>query len=54
MVGCVCGIGGEGDEVGEGADGMEGAFEGGVRRDAGLEAHSVWGGREVSFEHCGR
>lgn len=30
--------GGEGDEVGEGADGIESAFEGGVRGDGGLEA----------------
>ena len=44
MVGCVCGISGESNEVGEGANGIEGAFEGGVRQDAGLEAHSVWGG----------
>lgn len=33
--------GGEGDEVGEGADGIESAFEGGVRGDGGLEADSV-------------
>ena len=27
--------------MGEGANGIEGAFEGGVRRDSGLEANSV-------------
>lgn len=36
--------GGESDEVGERADGIDGAFEGGVRGDGGLETHSV--GRE--------
>lgn len=51
-MGCVCGIGGDGDEVGEGADGIEGAFEGGVRRDGGLKTQSVWGGRKVSVSNA--
>lgn len=50
MVGRVCRIGGEGDEVGEGANGIEGAFEGGVRGDSGLDAHSV--GRQVSLSNA--
>lgn len=51
MVGCVWRIGGEGDEVGEGANGIKGAFEGGVRRDGGLEAYSV-GMRGVSSSNA--
>lgn len=39
MVGCVWRSGGEGDEMGEGANGIEGAFEGGVRGHGGLEAN---------------
>ena len=39
--------GGESDEVGDGANGIQGAFEGGVRRDSGLEANS--GGCGVSL-----
>ena len=50
MVGWVWKGGGEGDEMGEGANGKKGAFEGGVRRDGGLEANSVGSG--VSFEQC--
>lgn len=48
---CVWGSGGEGDDVGEGADSVEGAFEGGMRGDGGLEANSV--GRVVSLSNGG-
>lgn len=48
MVGWVWKGGGEGDEMGEGADGKKGAFEGGVRRDGGLEANSVGCGVSLS------
>ena len=45
MVGWVWRSGGERDEVGEWANGIEGALEGGVRGDGGLEANSVGEGR---------
>lgn len=51
MVGCVWRSGGEGDEMGEGANGIEGAFEGGVRGNVGLEANSV-GMRGVSSRNA--
>ncbi len=41
MVDRVWRSGGEGDEVGEGANGIESAFEGGVGGDGGLNANSV-------------
>lgn len=47
MVGCVWRSGGEGDEMGEGANGIEGAFEGGVRGHGGLEANSVGMGGQL-------
>ena len=47
MVGRVRRSGGKGDEVGEGANGIEGAFKGGVRSNGGLEADSV--GERVSL-----
>ena len=40
--------GGESDEMGDGANGIEGAFEGGVRGDSGLEANSVGCGVSLS------
>lgn len=50
MVGYVWRIRGEGDEVGDGADGIEGAFEGGVRGNGGLKANSV--GRVVNLSNA--
>lgn len=41
MVGCVGRSGGEGNEVGEGANGIEDAFEGGMSGNGGLKANSV-------------
>ena len=41
MVGCVGSSGGEGNEVGDGANGIEDAFEGGMSGDDGLKADSV-------------
>lgn len=48
MVGYIWRRGGEGDEVGEGANGIEGALEGGVRGNGGLEANSVGKGVSLS------
>ena len=48
MVCWVWSDGGESDEMGEGANGIEGAFEGGVRSDSGLEANSVGCGVSLS------
>ena len=48
MVGCVWRVGGESDEMGEGANSIDGSFEGGVRRDGGLQANSVGSGVSLS------
>ena len=41
MVGCIWRSGGEGNEVGDGANGIEDAFEGGMSGVGGLKADSV-------------